>query len=175
MASQLTFKLSIYYSSFNHKRDIIKNIKKYEEFPTEVEENDEYYKSKAMFKNIKIDFYPRIKKGINLDLSVFPLYSFTKESDKKVNIFKVNLDKDNDHDNKYTLCFYLFQTDKNSVKLIDEMIDNLNKIEMWEFFKKIYVIFQVNNDDKIRSLSANENINKYLSYHYSSKHILYII
>ena len=171
LASQLTFKLGIYYSSFNHKRDIIKNIKKYEEFPTEVEENDEYYKSKAMFKNIKIDFYPKIKKGINLDLSVFPLYSFTKESEKKVNIFKVNLDKDNDNDkdNKYTLCFYLFQNDKNSVKLIDEMIDNLNKIEMWQFFKKIYAIFQVNNEEKIRSLSTNENINKYIYNEKSAK------
>lgn len=171
LASQLIFKLSIYYSAFNHKRDIIKNMKKYEEFPTEVEENDEYYKSKTMFKNIKIDFFPRIKKGINLDLSVFPFYSFTKESDKKVNIFKVNLDNDigKDKDNKYTLCFYLFQNDKNSVKLIDEMIENLNKVEMWEFFKKIYVIFQVSNNEIIRSLSLNENINKYLYNEKSAK------
>jgi hypothetical protein len=171
LASQLIFKLSIYYSAFNHKRDIIKNMKKYEEFPTEVEENDEYYKSKTMFKNIKIDFFPRIKKGINLDLSVFPFYSFTKESDKKVNIFKVNLDNDigKDKDNKYTLCFYLFQNDKNSVKLIDEMIENLNKVEMWEFFKKIYVIFQVSNKEIIKSLSLNENINKYIYNEKSAK------
>lgn len=165
LVSQLIFKLSINYSAFNQKRDIIKNMKKYEEFPTEVEENDEYYKSKTMFKNIKIDLFPRIQKGINLDLSVFPFYSFTKENDKKANIFKVNLDNANgndiDKDNKYTLCFYLFQNDKNSVKLIHDMIENLNKIEMWEFFKKIYVIFQVNNDEIIRSLSCNEIVNKY--------------
>ena len=169
LASQLTFNLSIYYSSFNHKRDLIKNIKKYEEFPSEVEENDEYYKSKTMFKNIKIDLFPKIKKGINLDLSVFPFYSFTKESDRKVNISKVNLDKDQDKDNKYTLCLYLFQNDKNSVKLIDEMIDNLNKIEMWEFFKKIYVIFQVKNYEIVKSLSLNEYINKYIYNEKSAK------
>ena len=167
LASQLTFKLSIYYSSFNHKRDIIKNIKKYEEFPVEIEANDEYYKSQSIFKNIIIDCFPKIKKGMNLDLSVFPFYSFTKENNRKVKIFKVNLD--NDNDNKYTFCFYLFQNDKHSIKLIDEMIDNLNKIEMWEFFKKIYVIFQVNNDEKIRALSSSENINKYIYNEKSAK------
>ena len=171
VSSQLKFKLSIYYSSFNHKRDLVKNIKKYEEFSTEVEEKDEYYKSRKMFKNIKIELFPKIKKGIHLDLSVFPFYSFTKESDRKVNISKVNLDKDQhkDKDNKYTLCFYLFQNDKNSVKLIDEMIDNLNKFEMWEFFKKIYVIFQVKNYEVIKSLSLNESINKYIYNEKSAK------
>ena len=171
LANQLSFKLSVYYSSFNHKRDLIKNIKKYEEFPAEVEEIDEYYKSKTMFKNIKIDLFPKIKKGINLDLSVFPFYSFTKESDRKVKISKVNLDKDQDKDkdNKYTLCFYLFQNDKNSIKSIDEMIDNLNKIEMWEFFRKIYVIFQVKNYEVIKSLSLNEKINKYIYNEKSAK------
>jgi hypothetical protein len=177
LASQLTFKLSIYYSTFNPKRDIIKNMKKYEEFPSEVEENDEYYKSKKMFKNINIDLFPKIKKGINLDLSVFPFYSFTKESDRKVNIFKVNLDNDKDKDNKYILCFYLFQNDKNSIKIIDDMINNLNKIEMWEFFKKIYVIFQVKNNKVIRALSSNENINKYIFNEKSAKDnkIIYLL
>ena len=173
LASQLTFKLSVYNSSFNHKRDLIKNIKKYDEFPTEIEENDEYYKSKTMFKNIKINLFPKIKKGINLDLSLFPFYSFTKEGDRKVNISKVNLDKtqdkDKEKDNKYTLCLYFFQNDKNSIKLIDEMIDKLNTIEMWEFFKKIYVIFQVKNYEIIKSLSLNENINKYIYNEKSAK------
>lgn len=49
------------------------------------------------------------------------------------------------------------------------MIENLNKVEMWEFFKKIYVIFQVSNKEIIKSLSLNENINKYIYNEKSAK------
>ena len=81
--NQLIYKIQINYLSFNEKRDIVKNLSKYKKIPTDVELRDEYYGTKNIFKNINLNLLPTIKKGIHLDLSIFPFYSFNKEKKKR--------------------------------------------------------------------------------------------
>ena len=68
---EMKYKMKLNYASFNPKRDLIKNIKLYKSFPAELEMKDEYYNTD--FENIMVDIYPKMRKGIKLDLSEFPL------------------------------------------------------------------------------------------------------
>ena len=76
LTKQLIYKLEINYSSFNKKRDIINNIKIYKEFPNEIEINDEYYSNKGVFQKIILNISPVIKKGIIIDISLFPFSTY---------------------------------------------------------------------------------------------------
>ena len=158
--NQLIYKIQINYLSFNEKRDIVKNMSKYKKIPTDVELRDEYYGTKNIFKNINLNFIPTIKKGINLDLSIFPFYSFNKEN-KKEDKFKFKLG--NNINNKFILCIYVIQTDDITINKIDKNIESLNKMKnIWDYFEKVYVIFQINTYEQISRLAGNNKINKYI-------------
>ena len=157
---KIIYKLHIYYNSFNIKRDKIKNISKYKEIPSFIEVKDEYYSSKLIFQQIYLDIYPLIKKGINLDLSYFPFYSFNKEN-KQIDKFKFK--SNNNINNKYILSLYITQTDDNSINKVDKVVEKLNTTNnIWIYFETIYVIFQVNTIEQINKLIYNDNINKYV-------------
>lgn len=158
--NQLIYKLEIINSSFNPKRDIVNNIKKYKSFPIEVEMFDEYYSSKNIFQKIKLNFSPTIKKGIYLDLSVFPFYTYNKEM-KKIDKFKV-ISKNNIN-NKFILCIYMLESNEPAINKINKVLDDLNLIDkFWEYFENIYVIFQLNTIEHTMSLIGNKNVNKYI-------------
>lgn len=156
--NQLIYKLKIYYNSFNIKRDKVKNISKYKKIPVEIEIKDEYYSSKAIYQRVELDFYPMIKKGIHLDLSCFPFYSINKDKFK----FESKNKSISNNNNEYTLCLYLMQTDDATITKIDKEIEKLKKTNtIWNYFEKIYVIFQVNSIEHINRFTKNEIINKY--------------
>ena len=75
--NQLIYKIDINYLSFNPKRDTVNNINTYRKIPAEIELKDEFYENQNIFERVTLDFFPNIKKGIILDLSVFPFYSFS--------------------------------------------------------------------------------------------------
>ena len=167
--NQLMYKLVIDYNSFNIKRDIVKNTNLYKEFPVEIKVNDEYYLSKTIYPTVNLNFNPLIKKGINLDLSLFPIYSYNKEN-KKINLYNFH----DNIDNKFTLCLYIFQNDENSINELDKIIENLNlTYKIWEYFKKIYVIFQSNSIGQIYGLVGNKKIKKYIDSD-NEKKIIYL-
>ena len=158
--NQLIYKLEISNSAFNPKRDIVNNIKNYKSFPIEVEMFDEYYSNKTIFQKIELNLYPVIKKGIILDLSVFPFYTYNKEI-KKIDKFKIM--PKNSVNKKFTLCIYIFENNETGINKINKMIDDLNLIDkIWEYFENIYVIFQLNTTEHIISLIGNKNVNKYI-------------
>jgi hypothetical protein len=159
---QMIYKLKIYYNSFNIKRDKVKNISKYKQMPVEIQINDEYYSSKAIYQRVELDFYPMIKKGINLDLSYFPFYTFNKEK-KSIEKFKFESKNAINNNNECTLCIYLIQTDDETINKIDKEIEKLNKTStIWDHFEKIYVIFQVASNEYVNSIIKNKLINKYV-------------
>ena len=159
--NQLIYKLEINYNSFNTKRDIVKNIKKYKDYPSEIKVNDEYYLTKSIFQIVNLNFFPIIRKGINLDLSFFPIYSYNNKN-KKINKYNFQINNNNT-DNKFILCLYVFQNDEIAINKIDKIIENLNlTYKIWEYFKNIYVFFQLKNDEQIIRLVENEKIKKYI-------------
>ena len=159
--NQLIYKLEINYNSFNIKRDIVKNIKKYKDYPSEIKVNDEYYLTKSIFQIVNLNFFPIIRKGINLDLSFFPIYSYNNKN-KKINKYNFQINNNNTG-NKFILCLYVFQNDEIAINKIDKIIENLNlTYKIWEYFKNIYVFFQLKNDEQINRLVENEKIKKYI-------------
>ena len=141
--NQLIYKMDINYLSFNAKRDTVNNINKYKKIPTEIELKDEYYENKNIFERVTLDFYPNIKKGIILDLSIFPFYSYDKEKNNYVKFsFKQNdKNSDNDKTNKFVLCIYAIQADDTTINKIDKYVENLKGIKnIWDYCKK-YMLF----------------------------------
>ena len=160
LTKQLIYKLEINYSSFNKKRDIINNIKIYKEFPNEIEINDEYYSNKGVFQKIILNISPVIKKGIIIDISLFPFSTYNNEN-KKIEQFQFK--KNINIDNKLKLFIYILKIDEKTIEKVDKIIDNLKKISnIWDYIGNIYVIFQLNtNEQQINNLTSNEKINKY--------------
>ncbi len=70
--SKLKYKTKLNYGLFNSKRDTIKNIKLYKQFPVQFEIQDEYYKN--VFDDVIVDIFPQIKKGIKLEINKFPFF-----------------------------------------------------------------------------------------------------
>ena len=169
--NQLIYKIDINYLSFNPKRDTVNNINKYRQIPAEIELKDEYYESQNIFERIKLDFFPNIKKGIILDLSVFPFYSFDKKKLKAERFsFKQNENKNNNKDNnnnntsyKFILCIYTIQTDEATINKIDKTVEELKNIKnIWDYCEKVYVIYQANTLEHIIRLAGNKKIKNYI-------------
>ena len=124
--------------------------------------NDEYYSDKLVFQNINLNYFPNIRKGITLDLSLFPFYSYNKEN-RKIEKFKFLKNNNKNINCKFKLFIYLFHNDETEIKKINSIIEDLNKNKkIWEFFENVYVIFQIYKPDLILNLVTNEKINKYI-------------
>ena len=135
----IKYKTNLKNASFNPKRDLIKNIKLYKSMPFEIEMKDEYYR--VDLDNVNVDIFPKIKKGINLDLSEFPLCSY---ENKAINynikdIIKNNLEC---KENEYILCIYKSDLHKN-IDDAFQMIESVFEIDMFEqYFKSTFIILQ---------------------------------
>ena len=156
--NELKYKMKLNYASFNPKRDLIKNIKLYKQFPAEIEMKDEYYNTD--FENIVVDIFPKMKKGIKLDLSEFPLYSYeNKIVNKNIkNEIKNSLEC---KENEFILCVYLTELDSTDGDII-QMIENVIEIDMYEqYFKSIFIIIQVQEELQIKKIASMEILQKF--------------
>ena len=156
---EIKYKMKLNYASFNPKRDLIKNIKLYKSFPAEIEMKDEYYDTD--FQNIVVDIFPKMKKGIKLDLSEFPLYTYENNILNKniKNEIKNSLDC---KENEYILCVYLSDFDKADADII-QIIENVIETDMYDqYFKSTFIIIQVQEEPQISKIASMEILQKYL-------------
>ena len=157
---KIKYKTNLKNSSFNPKRDLLKNIKLYKSMPFEIEMKDEYYK--VDLDNVNVDIFPKIRKGINLDLSLFPLCSY---ENKLINYnikdeIKKNL---NCEENEYILCIYMTDLHKN-IDDAFQMIESVYEIDMFEqYFKSTFIIFQANDEKDLDKINNDEKKNKYFN------------
>ena len=160
--ANLKYKTKLTYGLFNPKRDLIKNIKLYKEFPAQLETKDEYYSTNGL-DEIIIDIYPEIKKGIKLNLVDFPFFTYDnkilKSYDK--NQLKKNLECGY---NEYIFCAYIckyhnLKEDENPILIIENIIQSDS---FFKYFKYVYIIFQLESESNINKFSEDEKIKKYL-------------
>ena len=143
--NQFYFKTKFKYSSFNPKRDSIKNIKLFKSFPVEIEIQDEYYNRD--YGNIIVNLSPKLTKRNQIDLSEFPLCSYENNA--------VNYNIKNDlkniltcKDKEFILCIYLSnlnKLDRDDLPEIFKLIETVNETEKFnQYFNLIVIIIQVN-------------------------------
>ena len=154
------YDIKLNYDSFNPKRDLLKNIKLYKSFPNNLEIKDEYYQDD--FGDILVNLYPKIRKGINLDFSEFPLYSYY---DKKINKnikdeIKKNLECKGI---EFVLCIYLSIFEENNTEII-QMVENVVETPLYDkCFKSTYIIIQAKDEKQLVSIAKIEILKKYLN------------
>ena len=154
----IKFKTKLNYDSFNPKRDLIKNLKIYKSFPAELEMKDEYY-TKGV-ENVSVDIYPRIKKGIKLDLSEFPFYSYENKTINK-NIKNEIKNSLQCKENEFILCIYLPSFD-NTDKDIIQMIESIFETDMYDqYFKSTVIIIQTQDEQHLVKIASFEILKKY--------------
>ena len=162
--NQFYFKTKFKYSSFNPKRDSIKNIKLFKSFPVEIEIQDEYYNRD--YGNIIVNLTPKLTKRNQVDLSEFPLCSYENNA--------VNYNIKNDlkniltcKDKEFILCIYLSnlnKLDKDDLPEAFKLIETVNETEKFnQYFNLIVIIIQVNNNKDINGIVNNEKIKKYFN------------
>ena len=153
------YKTKINYASFNSKRDLIKNIKLYKQIPSQIELRDEYYFDDCDF--VTVDIYPQMRRGIKLDLSEFPFYSYEnnvlKKSDKNEIKNKISC-----KENEYIFCAYISffdLKDKNNPLLL---IENMMELDtFWNYFKYVFIVIQLETEKLISKIKEDEIIKKY--------------
>ena len=154
------YDIKLNYDSFNPKRDLLKNIKLYKSFPNNLEIKDEYYQDD--FGDILVNLYPKIRKGINLDFSEFPLYSY---HDKKINKnIKDEIKKDLEcQENEFVLCIYLSIFEEIDPDII-QMVENVVETPSYDkCFKSTYIIIQAKDEKQLVSIAEIEILKKYLN------------
>ena len=155
------YKTKVNYASFNPKRDLIKNMKLYKQIPSQIELNDEYYSDDINYVNV--DMYPQMEKGIKLDLSEFPFYSYENKMVKKIDKNEIK-DKLKCKDNEFIFCAYISYYDLKEKENPVVIVENIMELDSFSnYFKYIFIIFQVETEKKIIKISEDETIKKYLN------------
>ena len=152
---KLLYDLQISINSFSSKRDIIKNINKYNHFSPKIEMQDEYYSQKKFFRRLNIIFMPIFHKKMYLDISDFPFYYYN--TNKKV-LEKYNLETKK-NTNKYALFIYLQEFNEKNMNIINDL-KNIDKI--FHYFENIYIICQANTKEEIIERLNNNKFNKFI-------------
>ena len=154
------YKTKLNYASFNSKRDLIKNIKLYKQIPSQIELRDEYYFDDCDFVTVKM--YPEIQRGIKLDLSEFPFYSYENNALKKSDKTEIK-NKISCKENEYIFCayisFYDLKEKNNPILLIENMME---LDSFWNYFKYVFIIIQEEVDKSIKKINEDDIIMKYL-------------
>ena len=154
--NNISYKTKINNTTFNPKRDLVKNIQIYKSIPAELEMKDEYYGT--MPNNVVVDMYPKIKKGVKLDLSEFPLCSYEKK-EKKAHLKDEINNKLQCEENEYILCIYFSDFDIDTI----ENLDNLISMEDYDkYFKNTFVIIQTENEST-QNILIKDFLDKYLT------------
>ena len=164
---QINYKTRLYNGTFNPKRDLVKNIKLYKLFPAELELNDEYYQTELG--NIIVDLFPKIQKGIQIDLSEFPFYTYD-DNNKLNKIVKEDIkSKLECKENEYILCIY-FSEFSSAKKENLEIIKNLFEEDNFDkYFKNVFVIIQKENMTQMQKIEENDVLKEYLNKNDESK------
>ena len=142
--------------SFNPKRDTINNNSKYKDLKDLKNSmqlsDDEYYGNIQSISIEKINLFPKIQKGLNLNMSCFPFYYYNKEK-KEIEKFIFN--------NKIKKNVLIIYSVENTIQNMDEFkrtIDDLDDIQFfWDFFDCIYFIYQLKKKDQIYNMVKNSN------------------
>ena len=154
------YKTKINYCSFNPKRDIIKNKKIYKQIPSQIEIKDEYYFDDSDY--ISVDMYPQMQRGIKLDLSEFPFYSYENNVLKKIDKNEIK-NKLTCKENEYIFCVYLSFYELKGKNNPFLLIENVMEFDLfWKYFKYVFIIIQLEVDKKISKIKEDEIIKKYL-------------
>lgn len=153
----IIYDLKLINFSFNPKRDKIKNLRLYKDFPSELKINDEFYNN-HYFDKIILEMLPTLHKHILLDISAFTFFHYdtTKKTIEKYNIEQKN------NNNKLALYLYIsnFQILKTETFL--KVVDELKYIEnIFDYFENIYIIFQVDTEDEAGEIIKSKDFNKY--------------
>ena len=157
--NKIKYRTKINNGVYHPKRDIIKNSKLYTSFPVQIESEDEYYENN--YENVIINLYPRIKKNLIIDLSVFPFCSYENE---KIN-YDIKAEIKNKMEckkNEYILCVYIIDLKKIENDVF-KIIENILELETFEqYFKSIFIIIQTENEKSLKKIVLNEKIKKYI-------------
>ena len=157
--NNMKYKTKLSYSTFNPKRDLVSNIHLYQQIPAEIEINDEYYTNNE--DNIIINIYPEIKKGIILDITQFPFFTYEEED-----LHAINKDEIKNllvcDDSTYNLCVYITDYKQKGSEQIS-MIENILETDMFfDYFKNIFVFIQLDTQSKINDIKNDEKLKSYL-------------
>ena len=148
--NELKYYLTLKNNSFNKEKESLNNLLRNKEH-TLTGIQDEYYDQKNFFKKINIELVPSFNKNIYLNLSSFPLYYYDNEK----NVIKKYYSKSKKEYKKFILCIYLSKLNENNLNVIKD----LNKIDnIFDYFKDIYIILEVNNKEEIIKIIKNNNI-----------------
>ena len=156
------YKTKLIYGDFNSKRDKVKNINIYKQFPAQMEMKDEYYSSN--FEDVIVDIFPEIKKDIKIDLSEFPFFKYDNVNKKIKNIDKNEIKEITKcKENEYILCVYITYYDikgkNNPILMLENIIDS---DLFFKYFKNVFIICQLNSENAFDKFSKDEIIKKYL-------------
>ena len=147
----LVYNLTLKNISFNKEQDSYYNLIKKKD-DTLMELKDEYYEQKNFFRKLNIELVPSFNKNIYLNLSSFPLYYYDNEK-KAIKKFYLSSKKEC---KKLILCIYLSKLNENNLNVIKD----LNKIDnIFDYFKDIYLILEVNTKEQIIEIIKNNKIN----------------
>ena len=151
---KLKYKITLNNNSFNPKRDINQNIKKYSNFPSNIEINDEYYSRKKIFKEINIELIPALTKHMQLDMSLFPFYHYDNNK-KKIERCNLQLQTKT---NKFFLFIYFTQFNDVIMKTLGDFkfIDNF-----FDYFENIYLICESKTVEEMTKKLKDEKLSKY--------------
>ena len=153
------YKTKINNASFNSKRDLIKNIKLYKQIPSQIELRDEYYFDDFDFVNV--DMYPQIQRGIKLDLSEFPFYSYENIEPKQIDKNEIKK-KISCKDNEYIFCAYISLYDLKDKNNPIILIENMMQLDsFWNYFKYVFIIIQVEVIKLIKKINEDGIIKKF--------------
>ena len=144
-------KLSIFNACFDAKTYSKNNIAKFDELKNLIEPLDEegIYPFNE-FEEIEFNFFPKIKRGVKLNLSPFEFQQF-KESEE-IKTFDQSF-FNSKYDNKNLLCIYTTKLDGNRHKfkkiidLIDKILDHKKKF--FTIYKKLIIIFEIKSKEQI--------------------------
>ena len=160
--SHLGYKTKLNYRYFNPKRDLLKNVKLYKNFPAEIEMKDEYYQRK--FDEVSVDLYPEIKKGMKLNLSDFPFFSYENKELKQCDKNELNKNTECACD-EYVLCIYInYFTNVNEKNDPIKIIENILQLDsLFKYFKTVFIIFQFESASVMKECNKEEKLIKYLN------------
>ena len=144
-------KLSIFNTCFEAKTYSKKNVEKFEELKNLIDPLDEegIYPFNE-FEEIEFDFLPKLKRGLQLNLSSFEFKEF--QETEEIKTFEQSF-FNSKYDNKNLLCIYTTKLNgkrhkfKKFIELVDKVLDDKKKF--FALYKKIIFIFEIKSLDQI--------------------------
>lgn len=152
---KLKYQITLNNKSFHQKRDIYKNIKKYDKFRSDIKISDEYYENEKIFNEINIELIPSLINHMQIDISNFPFYHYDINK-KKLEKYNLQLTK---KENKFYLFIYFNQFNDEILKTLEDFKSVYN---LYDYFENIYLICEIQAKGDIIKIINDEKYNKYI-------------